>query len=114
MTWDEVAALYDERMGGGRARTLPMDEVLQWLKTQPDVQYDEDQDEFYLIESGLPKFFKEWLQSLSKEQAKEFWEWYDGTPDHGHEGMYDQIGDALAEVHPDLWESPSVLNDIDA
>jgi hypothetical protein len=27
----------------------------------------------------MPEFFKQWLLSLSKEQAKEMWNYYDGT-----------------------------------
>lgn len=47
MTLDNAADLYDQRNGGRRARTLPIEHVLSWLETQTDVRYCPKSDEFY-------------------------------------------------------------------
>ena len=42
LTWDELANLYDSRVGGRKARTLPMEKVAKWAETQPDIVIDKD------------------------------------------------------------------------
>ena len=32
MTWDELASFYDKHCGGRKARTLPMDKVIDWAE----------------------------------------------------------------------------------
>lgn len=37
LTWDDVARLYDAHHSGRRARTLPMDEVFDWVASRRDL-----------------------------------------------------------------------------
>ena len=49
MTFDEIANLYDARVGGRRARTYPIEALITWAKRQEDIHYDEDEDCFYRV-----------------------------------------------------------------
>jgi len=38
LPWDDLATLYDKRVGGRRARTLPMEVIFEWATKQPDIE----------------------------------------------------------------------------
>ena len=43
LVWGEIADFYDSKHTGRKARTLPMDAVFNWAKTQPEIEFDEEQ-----------------------------------------------------------------------
>ena len=47
LTYEDIAKIYSERTGLN-ARTKPMGAVLRWFEKQPDCEYNELKDEFYL------------------------------------------------------------------
>lgn len=64
LSYHALAALYDARNEGRKARTLHFDQVLKWARTQPDIGYDTTGDFFYQKpaedkcgRTGVPKRF---------------------------------------------------------
>lgn len=47
LTFNDMATLYDSKVSTRKARTLPMDAVVEWASTQPEVRYDEKRDLFF-------------------------------------------------------------------
>lgn len=47
MTYDQVATFYQKKTGR-TARTTAIETILEWLGRQPEVEYNEDKDEFYM------------------------------------------------------------------
>jgi len=78
LTFGELADFYDSKHGGRKARTLPMDDVFNWAKTQPEVEFEEERGLLFWVDEG-PKIkkSKQWMAIdgkcfLTKEQAQAY------------------------------------------
>ena len=53
LSWNDLAELYDRRVGGRPARTLPMDSIFEWAKNQADIELDAEEGTLH-FKPGLP------------------------------------------------------------